>query len=140
MNSDSDHGRNHTAYHNSKKGRILFAGHELLNNMKLYSELRKEGYDLQLAGNLEEMIALVKVDEKTDAVILDMDQQGEFPIPQMFRLKTVMQPSTALIMMADFNMRSMAMTLQTGCDAVLVKPVARNEVLKLLKRLKPETG
>jgi DNA-binding response OmpR family regulator len=118
----------------SKK--ILIADDEQNIVISIEFLLRREGFDVQVAGDGEEALAKVR-GEKPDLVLLDvmMPKMNGFDVCQAVRADPDLSDTRILMLTAKGRDTEVSKGLGLGADGYMTKPFSTKELLAEVRKL-----
>jgi two-component system response regulator MprA len=124
--------------------RIMVVDDERAVRESLRRALTLEGYDVELASDGEEALALLEAAAETDAVVLDVLMPRLNGLDVCRRLRAAGNRIPVLILTARDQVEDRVAGLDAGADDYVVKPFALEELLArvraLLRRSGPPSG
>jgi two-component system response regulator MprA len=119
---------------------ILVVDDEPAVRESLRRALELEGYDVELAADGEEAMALLEGNGQPDAVVLDILMPGLDGLEVCRRLRTARNQVPVLMLTARAEVDSRVAGLDAGADDYLPKPFALAELLARLRALLRRAG
>jgi signal transduction histidine kinase len=108
---------------NTGKGRILIVDDEMLNRTLLSTNLQESGYHIEMAGDGEQALQLLRTME-FDAVLLDliMPRMDGFQVLTEMKSDAVLRRIPVIIISAMDDMESIVRCIEMGATDYLAKP------------------
>jgi putative two-component system response regulator len=119
-----------------KKAVILVVDDQIQNRELLEANLVPEGYDVILATNGEEALALISI-HKIDLILLDVMMPGMngFEVTRRIRRDTVHQLLPIILLSALCKTDDRIKGIEAGCEDFITKPFDRLELLARVRSL-----
>ncbi len=118
-----------------EKIQVLIVDDEPINLHVLSSHLTQEHYDIQLATNGEEALAMIDTGQKFDLVLLDimMPKMSGYEVCRIIREQFLPSELPVIMVTAKDQVKDLVQGLNLGANDYLAKPFAREEILARIK-------
>jgi DNA-binding response OmpR family regulator len=115
------------------KTRILVADEDPVGRLTLYSFLTEAGYEVVIAENGNEAIAELRKADNPPVAILDCVLPGMSGAEICKRMRSVEKLVYLILSSNKTGKEEVAAALESGADSYLPRPIAREELLALVK-------